>query len=59
METKKRRWSLKYKRSIDCNRPRGFSQKQYCRYGRKGGRKGTRKNSRKIIKQKQSRKLIR
>jgi hypothetical protein len=29
------KWSLKYKRSINCNRPKGFSQKQYCRYGRK------------------------
>jgi gluconate kinase len=24
-------WSAKYKRSINCNRPRGFSQKQYCK----------------------------
>lgn len=32
-KTKKggRKWSLKYKRSINCKRPRGFSQKQYCR----------------------------
>ena len=30
----KRRWSVKYKRSINCKRPRGFSQKQYCKYGR-------------------------
>jgi thiol-disulfide isomerase/thioredoxin len=29
------KWSLKYKRSINCNRPRGFSQKQHCKYGRK------------------------
>jgi len=29
-----RKWSLKYKRSINCRRPRGFSQRQYCR-GRK------------------------
>jgi hypothetical protein len=29
------KWSLKYKRSINCNRPKGFSQKQHCRYGRK------------------------
>ena len=28
-------WSLKYKRSIDCKNPRGFSQKQYCKYGKK------------------------
>jgi hypothetical protein len=31
----KKRWSLKYKRSINCKRPRGFSQRQYCNYGRK------------------------
>ena len=30
----KKGWSLKYKRSIDCKRPRGFSQRQYCNYGR-------------------------
>ena len=29
------KWSKKYKRSINCNRPKGFSQKQYCKYGRK------------------------
>jgi len=52
---KKHRWSLKYKKSINCNLPRGFSQKQYCKYGRKTSRK----NNKKIIKQKQSRKLIR
>lgn len=36
--TRKRRgskWSVKYKRSINCSRPKGFSQKQYCKYGRK------------------------
>tara|TARA_B100001063_G_scaffold86490_1_gene80449 strand:+ start:2020 stop:2718 length:699 start_codon:yes stop_codon:yes gene_type:complete len=34
-------WSVKYKRSINCKRPKGFSQKQYCKYGRKqkGGSK--------------------
>jgi hypothetical protein len=32
---KRRRWSLKYKRSINCKRPRGFSQRQHCKYGRK------------------------
>ena len=26
-----RKWSLKYKRSINCKNPKGFSQKQYCR----------------------------
>jgi hypothetical protein len=30
-----RKWSMKYKRSINCNTPRGFSQRQYCKYGRR------------------------
>jgi thiol-disulfide isomerase/thioredoxin len=34
-KTQKRKWSNKYKRSINCKSPRGFSQKQYCKYGRK------------------------
>lgn len=25
------KWSLKYKRSINCKRPKGFSQKQHCK----------------------------
>jgi thiol-disulfide isomerase/thioredoxin len=29
------KWSAKYKRSINCRRPKGFSQRQYCKYGRK------------------------
>jgi hypothetical protein len=36
--TRKKRggkWSLKYKRSINCKHPKGFSQKQHCKYGRK------------------------
>jgi hypothetical protein len=35
--TKRRggKWSLKYKRSINCRRPKGFSQRQHCKYGRK------------------------
>jgi len=37
------KWSLKYKRSINCNRPRGFSQKQHCKYGRKKGGRGKHK----------------
>lgn len=28
------KWSLKYKRKINCKHPKGFSQKQYCKYGR-------------------------
>lgn len=34
-----RKWSLKYKRSINCRRPKGFSQKQYCRRTRKNNSK--------------------
>ena len=30
----KRKWSNKYKKSINCKKPKGFSQKQYCKYGR-------------------------
>jgi predicted RNase H-like nuclease (RuvC/YqgF family) len=33
--TRRHKWSLKYKRSIDCKHPKGFSQKQHCKYGRK------------------------
>jgi predicted nucleic acid-binding Zn-ribbon protein len=32
-------WTLKYKRSINCMRPKGFSQKQYCKYGSKTSKK--------------------
>ena len=32
--TRRHKWSLKYKRSIDCNHPKGFSQKQHCKYSR-------------------------
>lgn len=35
------KWSLKYKRSINCRRPRGFSQKRYCKYGRKTNKNRT------------------
>lgn len=37
------KWSDKYKKSINCKNPKGFSQKQHCKYGKKGGKK-TRKN---------------
>ena len=30
----RRKWSIKYKKSINCNHPKGFSQRQYCKYGR-------------------------
>jgi thiol-disulfide isomerase/thioredoxin len=29
------KWTRKYKKSINCKKPKGFSQKQYCKYGRK------------------------
>jgi len=32
---KTRKWSDKYKKSINCKNPKGFSQKQHCKYGRK------------------------
>lgn len=33
--SKGKKWSLKYKRKINCNNPKGFSQKQYCKRKRK------------------------
>ena len=39
-----KKWSLKYKNSINCNKPKGFSQKQFCKY-KKGGKKTLKKNS--------------
>ena len=36
-------WSLKYKRSINCKKPKGFSQRQHCKYGRKKTLKKSRK----------------
>ena len=33
----KKRWSVKYKKSINCSNPKGFSQKQFCKRKRKGG----------------------
>lgn len=36
-------WSEKYKRSIDCNNPKGFSQKAHC-----DGRKKTNENERQL-----------
>jgi hypothetical protein len=34
----KRRWSVKYKKSINCNNPKGFSQKQFCKRKKAGGK---------------------
>jgi len=33
------KWSKKYKKSIDCKNPKGFSQKQHCKYGKNKTRK--------------------
>jgi hypothetical protein len=33
----KSRWSTKYKKSIDCDNPKGFSQKNYCKRKKRGG----------------------
>lgn len=33
------KWSLKYKRSINCKHPKGFSQRQHCKYGRPNHRR--------------------
>ena len=34
MRKRQQKWSIKYKKSINCRKPKGFSQKQYCKYGR-------------------------
>jgi len=34
-----KKWSMKYKKSINCRKPKGFSQKQHCKYGRNKTRK--------------------
>jgi hypothetical protein len=34
----KKRWSTKYKGSINCSNPKGFSQKNYCKRKRSGGK---------------------
>ena len=45
------KWSLKYKRKINCKRPKGFSQKQYCkRISRKKKKRRTKKNRKKRTK---------
>lgn len=33
----KSRWSVKYKKSINCNNAKGFSQKAYCARKKRGG----------------------
>lgn len=34
----KRRWSMNYKKSINCNNPKGFSQINFCKRKRRGGK---------------------
>lgn len=51
-KTRKRRksrgkWSKKYKKSINCKNPKGFSQKQYCKSKRKKRKSRKRKTKRK------------
>ena len=45
------KWSDKYKRSIDCSHPKGFSQKAHCQ--------GRKKNEEQLMKESQLKKLIR
>ena len=33
------KWTLKYKKSINCKNPKGFSQRQHCKYGRRKWKK--------------------
>ena len=33
-----KKWSRKYKTSINCSNPKGFSQKQYCKRQKRGGK---------------------
>ena len=33
------KWTLKYKKSINCKKPKGFSQRQHCKYGRRTWKK--------------------
>jgi hypothetical protein len=35
---KKKRWSIKYKKSINCSNPKGFSQRAYCKRKKRGGK---------------------
>ena len=40
----KRRWSVKYKKKIDCSNPKGFSQRAHCAGRRKRKRGGKTKS---------------
>ena len=41
------KWSKKYKRSIDCSNPKGFSQKAHCA-GRRKRKRGSKTKSRPV-----------
>ena len=43
-KSKTKKWSDTYKKSINCKSPKGFSQRQYCKYGRKKSKKLNDKN---------------
>ena len=38
----KKKWSTKRKKNVNCKNPRGFSNKQYCKYGKKKSKRRTR-----------------
>ena len=46
------KWTKKYKKSINCKNPKGFSQKQYCKYGRKRTKKRKRRKRRRTRRKK-------
>ena len=49
-----KKWSKKYKRSINCSRPRGFSQRAHCAHRRRS--KGRSSNKRRSSKRRSSKK---
>lgn len=49
------KWSLKYKRSINCRKPKGFSQKQYCKKKNRKSKKKRKKSRKKRKRRKKKR----
>lgn len=49
------KWSLKYKRSINCRNPKGFSQKQYCKKKNRKSKKKRKKSRKKRKRRKKKR----
>lgn len=49
------KWSLKYKRSINCRKPKGFSQKQYCKRKNRKSKKKRKKSRKKRKRRKKKR----